>query len=468
MGSAARRNHTGAMTDESTSDPTEPLEPPEAGNPVDTDAPAPPPPPPTGEPVQGRLLRRSRSDRVIAGVAGGLGNYFGIDPVIVRIVFLVLALFGGSGVLLYLVGWLVIAKEGRDESRALQSLRGSPEGNRGGLFLILAIVGLLIITSPLVWWPGFGLGNGLALPLLLVAAGVALFVWPADGLDIHRRWHDDHRDEWHAARSEMSEARRETREAWRESRREWRHGYRRGFDDDTATPAPPPPPAAPPSSPPEPRPKAFLGPLALAALLLFTGSAVFAHRVDWIDLDPAVFLGIVLVIIGAVLVLSAFLGRARGLIILGVMLLPIAWTVNAVDLTWWDGVGEESHTIDSLSELEDEYRYGIGEFIIDLSDLDLEGETRDLAVGLTIGEAIVYVPEGMHVNIDLDGRIGEVRVDDGIADRLDDDGLDIAITTEIGDPDGGTLNLDFDLGIGSGRVEVCSTDPSTAGVQRCP
>ena len=456
MGARTGTGDTGVMTDESTPDPT------------DTDTPPPPPPPTTGDPTTTRLLRRSRSDRVIAGVAGGLGNYFGVDPVIVRIAFLVLALFGGSGVLVYLIGWLVIAKEGRDESRALQSLRGSPEGNRGGLFLILVIVGLLIITSPLVWWPGFGFGDGLALPLLLIAAGVALFVWPADGLDFPGRRHDDHREEWRAARSEMSEARRETREAWRDSRREWRHGYRRGFETDATAPAPPPPaPPAPPPPPPEPGPKAFLGPLTLALLLLFTGGAVFADRVDWIKVDVAIFLGIVLVLIGGMLVLSAFLGRARGLIVLGVMILPIAWAVNAIDLTWWDGVGEEIHTIDNLSDLEDEYRYGIGQFIIDLSDLDLEGESRDLAVGLTIGEAIVYVPEGMHVNVDLDGRIGEIRVDGGSPDRTDE-GFDNAITTEIGDPDGGTLNLDFDLGIGSGRVEVCGLDSATPGVQRCP
>jgi len=467
MGARDGKGDTGAMNDESTPDPTDPTDPtepteaPESGNPVDTDTPL--PPPPTGDPTPTRLLRRSRSDRVIAGVAGGLGNYFGVDPVIVRIAFLVLALFGGSGVLLYLVGWLIIAKEGHDESRALQSLRGSPQGNRGGLFLILVIVGLLIITSPLVWWPGFGFGNGLALPLLLIAAGVALFVWPADGLDFGGRRHDEHHEQWRTARSEMGEARRETREAWRETRREWRHGYQRGFETDATTPAPP----APPPPPPEPGPKAFLGPLTLALLLLVTGGAVFADRVDWIKVDVAIFLGIILVVIGSMLVLSAFLGRARGLIVLGVLLLPIAWTVNAIDLTWWDGVGDETHTIDNLSDLEDEYRYGIGQFIIDLSDLDLEGESRDLAVGLTIGEAIVYVPEGMHVNIDLDGRIGEIRVDGGSPDRTDE-GFDNAITTEIGDPDGGTLNLDFDLGIGSGRVEVCSLDSATPGVQRCP
>ena len=52
-------------------------------------------------------LRRSRTDRKIAGVAGGLGRHFDIDPTIVRVAFVVLAFFGGAGLLLYGVGWLL-------------------------------------------------------------------------------------------------------------------------------------------------------------------------------------------------------------------------------------------------------------------------------------------------------------------------------------------------------------------------
>lgn len=59
-----------------------------------------------------KQLRRSRTDSVIAGVCGGLGQYFGIDPVLVRIIFVVLALAAGPGLLAYLILWLVIPLEG--------------------------------------------------------------------------------------------------------------------------------------------------------------------------------------------------------------------------------------------------------------------------------------------------------------------------------------------------------------------
>ena len=73
-----------------------------------------------------RRLRRSRDDRWLSGLCGGLGRYFNLDPVLVRILFVVLTLFGGSGILLYLIGTLAVADDGRDHSfidRATSRLR---------------------------------------------------------------------------------------------------------------------------------------------------------------------------------------------------------------------------------------------------------------------------------------------------------------------------------------------------------
>lgn len=53
-------------------------------------------------------LTRSRDDRLVGGVAGGLGAYLGIDPALVRVGFVLLAVFGGSGVVLYLALWLLL------------------------------------------------------------------------------------------------------------------------------------------------------------------------------------------------------------------------------------------------------------------------------------------------------------------------------------------------------------------------
>jgi phage shock protein PspC (stress-responsive transcriptional regulator) len=64
------------------------------------------------------LLRRSYEDRMLGGVAGGLAHYFGVDAMIVRIAFVVLTVFGGAGIPLYLAGMLLIPDEGSDQSIA--------------------------------------------------------------------------------------------------------------------------------------------------------------------------------------------------------------------------------------------------------------------------------------------------------------------------------------------------------------
>jgi phage shock protein PspC (stress-responsive transcriptional regulator) len=64
------------------------------------------------------LLRRSYEDRMLGGVAGGLARYFGVDTMMVRIAFVVLTVFGGAGIPLYLAGLLLIPDEGSDQSIA--------------------------------------------------------------------------------------------------------------------------------------------------------------------------------------------------------------------------------------------------------------------------------------------------------------------------------------------------------------
>jgi phage shock protein C len=61
--------------------------------------------------MQGKRLVRSRNDRVIAGVAGGLAATLNIDPLLVRIVLLALAFLNGFGFMLYLALWLLVPNE---------------------------------------------------------------------------------------------------------------------------------------------------------------------------------------------------------------------------------------------------------------------------------------------------------------------------------------------------------------------
>jgi phage shock protein C len=55
-----------------------------------------------------RKLYRSRTNRQVAGVCGGLAEYFGMDPTLMRVLFVVLAVLGGSGLVLYLALWIIV------------------------------------------------------------------------------------------------------------------------------------------------------------------------------------------------------------------------------------------------------------------------------------------------------------------------------------------------------------------------
>lgn len=66
-----------------------------------------------------KKLYRSTDDRWLAGVCGGLAKYFNVDPTLVRVIFVVLALIGLGGVIIYLVLWVIIPPEPTEEEQAI-------------------------------------------------------------------------------------------------------------------------------------------------------------------------------------------------------------------------------------------------------------------------------------------------------------------------------------------------------------
>jgi phage shock protein PspC (stress-responsive transcriptional regulator) len=94
-----------------------------------------------------KRLERSSSGRMVAGVAGGLGRYFEINPAVFRLGFVVLTLLSGAGILVYLAALLVIPAEGEEDSiasRALAERREKPWPVAG---LGLAAVALVVLLS---------------------------------------------------------------------------------------------------------------------------------------------------------------------------------------------------------------------------------------------------------------------------------------------------------------------------------
>jgi phage shock protein C len=69
--------------------------------------------------VMAKKLYRSRTDSMIAGVCGGLGAYFNVDPTIIRVLFVLSFLFSGAGILVYLALWLIVPQEGPEQEAAI-------------------------------------------------------------------------------------------------------------------------------------------------------------------------------------------------------------------------------------------------------------------------------------------------------------------------------------------------------------
>jgi phage shock protein PspC (stress-responsive transcriptional regulator) len=119
--------------------------------------------------TRAKRLERSRSDRMLAGVAGGLGIYFELHPAIFRVSFVVLTLMGGAGIPIYLAAALVIPDEGTEDSIAAAALRR----RRPWVLVVLGLVAVVLLGlfSELAVWRA-----GDAWAFLLIAGAVALWL----------------------------------------------------------------------------------------------------------------------------------------------------------------------------------------------------------------------------------------------------------------------------------------------------
>jgi phage shock protein PspC (stress-responsive transcriptional regulator) len=121
----------------------------------------------TVEQPAAKRLERSRSDRMLAGVSGGLARYFDIHPAFYRVGFVVLTLIGGAGVLIYIAAALVIPDEGEEDSIAAKALRERRDRPWPLVGLALIAIAALVLLSRVSVWP-----RGDASWILLLVGGI--------------------------------------------------------------------------------------------------------------------------------------------------------------------------------------------------------------------------------------------------------------------------------------------------------
>lgn len=416
-------------------------------------APSTPPPPSGGSFADGlRRLRRRPDDKVVAGVAASVARALDIDPVIIRIAFVLLTLFGGSGIVLYLIGWALIPEWPEERSWVVRTL----EGRNGAVGVVALVIGAVILVPLLAstaWWGPWNDGPGFLLALALIAVGVVLLTrgderaappaGPAPGAPPPTDpAGPDHPGADTAASARAPTDPGATGAAW-------------APPSGPAAGGPPPgPPGAPPGwsgPPPVPTPpqrRSPVTPLTLSLLAVLLGGLIAVHALGWVELSAAGVIATLLVGTGLGLAVGALVGGGRGLIAVGVVLGALLVPAWAIDVPVWSGAGERLHSPGTAAELDDEYRLGAGRMVVDLRDLDLDGATRRLDLGVTFGELELWLPDDVDVELTADAGMGEVDV---LGRR--DEGLRPDVATRLDRPDEtGTLIVDIDLG--AGRVQV--------------
>jgi phage shock protein PspC (stress-responsive transcriptional regulator) len=459
-------------------------------------------PSPTAAPPPRPPLRRPREGRLIAGVAAGVAEHVGMDVVIVRILFVVATIFtSGFGVAAYALAWILIPEVSPTEPQRSAPAARRDIGGRDPLFwvgigsLVLGVVWLLdrgANFSP--FGPWLRPDRGLLVPLVLIAFGVAL--WRASDAEGRRRPTPPPPaaapPTWRPASAAAAPPRpaqetlvnddptRGDPEADRDTTILSRPGGPPGTPPGAADAAdsehaalPPPsfsPPPGPPtaerggdwSPPPVPSRESAVLVRSTLGLALVTGGILWLLRVaDVITLGPGRILAATLLVVGLGLLVGSVAGRGRGLIGVGLVLLPIVliaqmlYPLSFEAADFRQGVGEYRVTPTTIEELESTYQVGAGTLRLDLSELELTG-TRSLGVQVGFGQAEIIVPAD--VTVEVSGQVagGELtafgRRSSGLA-------VDRTIVDEVDDEVG---RLELEVQVGFGEVTIRRAPASSA------
>lgn len=399
-------------------------------------------------------VRRSTTDTKVAGLCGGVAEHWGIDPVLVRVGWALLALSGGVGAVLYLAGWLLIPLAGRT-SAPLDDLLG--DGTRRWpreVWVTLVVVACVAAFATFGTFAPFGVGPAVVLACIWYFGFYRSRPPRAPGTPPPA-----------SAPAQVTPF-TEAADSWR--RRIQEHAQQHTPQQSTSpygtalhAPAPAPPRTVWPTIPTtatsrsatiaEPDPElaaqsAFLAdpdPVGLYAEAAEpdTGSSVLPRRrgdrlaarrlrltslivlglalaglgyadQTGVTITPAIYAATALLVVGLTLVAATWLGRARGLLPLGLLLVPVVVATSAfgpvTHLDHWSAATRSYAQVSDLPAAGDTQQ--AGELVVDLSQLPTTSDV-DYTAHLGTGRLEVLVPPDAEVVVDYQVGVGEVRVD---------------------------------------------------------
>lgn len=384
---------------------------------------------PSGSRPAPRRLLRSHKDRVLWGVAGGLGEYLRLDPTLVRLGFAVSAFFGGFGLLAYLVMAVVVPEN--DGTGRPQPARRPPIWA-----LILLGLAILIVLPGRFWafhhgwwggWWGWWFGP---LWFLFLVALVVIVVRALRG----RRPRPGGGARSDATTEEAGEApTAEEPDTGETAETEVRGG--------------------------EPPRWVRLIAIVLLACAAIGAAFIVGALAAWATAtgNGSVVAGVVIAL-GVAIAGTAFIGEARRIapwLLAGALVLGVpAGATAAADIHFDGGIGERHYRPAAVSDLPtDGYDFGVGQMVVDLRDLPwTSGQTISVSSKLGIGQMIVSVPTNVCVDAHATGKAGELLIRGDQSDGIDPE-------VDQGLPSSNAPRLDLDADIQIGQVVVTDEDP---------
>ncbi|MCK7622922.1 PspC domain-containing protein [Streptomyces sp. RS10V-4] len=445
-------------------------------------------PGPAGSPPPPAPLRRSRRQKVVAGVCGGLGRQWDVDPVIFRVVLAVLSI-GGLGLIFYGFAWLLVPLDGEEENEVRRLLSGRVEGS-ALTALLSALAGCALFLTTL------GKGSMLSFALMVTLAVAGAAYWSRQ----RRRARAEGPGAVDAATAQaVADAPPEatappapnTPSWWRDPRTgepSIRRVYLWGPDDTRIdvgydfthgasdgprprgswAPAGAPRPAAPPAPPARPAGGGIGGRTFLLAALAGAGTALAVAR--HAALAPALQAGLAcaLAVFGLGLILSAWLGRTGGgtvfwtvltaALLAAATVLPPGVTADWQRRTWSPA---------TAAAVQRHYAVGAGEGRLDLGRLALKpGTTVRASAEVGAGRLRVTVPRDATATLHLSLGVGDIQLpgEDARSVELVAGHRERTVTLPAqgltkGERPHGTVELDLSVGAGQLSVERAAPVP---------
>ncbi len=459
-----------------------------------------------------RRPRRSMNDRKIAGVAGGLGRAFGVDPVLFRVAFAILA-FTGFGLLLYVLGWLLLPADG-DEVSPAESLLGRGQSSTPPAVAVGLGIAAIIFAGGIFSW-------GLPVAPLVIGGLIAVAVLrkrsrkgdcagrreqtsggahPGQQVGGHQQWADD----WSAKVSQKAESWGAQAEQW-VARQPWSgtpgsgqpsrksdpaspfdkpafwdeetSTFRAGTEDagpsrvnlskdtpgEPATPTPPawdplgvapfawdlPEPTPLPPAPPARRARSVVGRVTMGAVLLIGGLATVGTLAGWWHLTWAGVAAIALTVVAIGLLIGSLRGRGHSLIGPGIFLSAVTLALAVTGIDGTSGYGQQTWTPTTTGGVQTEYVLNGGQGTLDLRNLAVPaGDTVTTDVEVRAGQATVLLPADTKADVTCSTNAGEVNCLGTIENGLHKE----TTATQPGSSDNGQINLSVHVGAGQAEV----------------